>query len=367
MNRSAAATAGTVDRSTITEVGVVLVHTNAPAENQILAYIRSLDGALIRSGAYATGGAGAAQQGAPADPLASQDSLVRDPRTGSIYVVNAGTDTLSVFATDSGRLQLAQTLRTDGEFPASIAASGDLVFVLNAGGDGTISGFRVDGGGLRPIPGSTRRLGLGNTNPPYFLSSPAQIGFAPDARHLIVTTKNHNRIVTFRVDDDGRPSDVPVVTDSAGPVPFSFLFDRHHHLIITEASGAVSSYAVEADGRLSVISSSVPNGQQATCWIAAAKGFVYAVNAGSGTISGYTVDAGGRVRLLDRDGVTARPGPGAIDAAATPNGEYLYVQNGATASIHPYRVNDDGSLTALPEVGGLPRFGAHSAEGIIAY
>ena len=34
-----------------------------------------------------------------------------------------------------------------------------------------------------------RSLGLGNTNPPDYLHWPGQVGFSPDGRKLIVTTK----------------------------------------------------------------------------------------------------------------------------------------------------------------------------------
>lgn len=345
---------------------MVFVHTNDPAANQVIAYARGGDGTLTRQAAYATGGAGGVQQGAPADPLASQDSMVYDAQARMLYVVNAGSNTLSMFAADVTGLQLRQTLPTDGDFPASVAFGHGLVYVLNAGGDGSVTGFRVDDAGLTPIPGSTRGLGLGNTNPPFFLSSPAQVGFSPDGSHLLVTTKNHNQILSFAVASDGMLSDLPVANASAGAVPFAFAFDGAGHLVVAEASGALSSYTVNPDGSLSAISASVANGQQATCWLALAKGYGYAVNVGSGAISGYAVDAAGRLRLLDADGRTADAGGGAIDAATTADGEYLYVQNGATATIHIYRVHDDGSLAAADTVTGLPRFGGHSAEGIVA-
>ena len=137
--------------------GVVFVHTNDPDANEIIAYRREGTGALVREAAYATQGAGGVQEGAPADPLASQHSLVHDERTGQLYVVNAGSDSLSVFGVDGARLQWRQTVPTDGEFPASVAVARGLVYVLNAGGDGGVSGYQVESDGLRPLPGSARR------------------------------------------------------------------------------------------------------------------------------------------------------------------------------------------------------------------
>ncbi len=344
---------------------VVLIHANDPEGNAVIVYRRGDDGVLSRYRAYPTGGCGAAEAEAPADPLASQRSIEYDETSGRLYVVNAGSDSVSVFDIDGYRLRPVQVVPSEGPFPVSVAARDGLVYVLNAGGDGSISGFRSVPEGLVPIPGATRGLGLGNGNPPHFLSSPGQVGFTDDGRHLVVTTKNHDLLLTFPVAQDGSPAAEPVVTRSTGSVPFSFVV-APGLVVVAEAVGAVSSYRVEPDGRLSTVSASVPNGQQATCWIARAKRYVYAVNAGSGTVSGYALEPDGRLRLLNRTGVTAQVGAGAIDVAATPDGRILYVENGATAMVHPFRIEVDGGLLPLPETTGLPRFGGHSVEGLVA-
>jgi DNA-binding beta-propeller fold protein YncE len=345
--------------------GVVFIHANDPGGNSVIAFRRGDDGVLSRERSYATGGLGAEETGAPADPLASQRSMEYDEVAGRLYVVNAGSNTVSVFDVDGFRLRPVQVIESGGDFPVSVTAGDGLVYVLNAGGDGGISGFRSVAEGLVPLPDSTRTLGLGNDTPPYFLSSPGQVGVVADGRALVVTTKSHDTLMTFPLDPDGGPAPEPVVTPSSGRVPFAFVVTPAGVVVVAEASGAVSSYRVEPDGRLTPVSASVPNGQQATCWIARAKSHVYAVNAGSGTVSGYAVDAAGHLTLVGH-GVAADVGPGAIDVAATPDGSTLYVENGASATVHPFRIELDGSLLPLPETTGLPRFGGHSVEGIVA-
>jgi 6-phosphogluconolactonase (cycloisomerase 2 family) len=345
--------------------GVVFIHANDPGGNSVIAFRRGDDGVLSRERSYLTGGRGSEQAGAPADPLASQRSMEYDDATGRLYVVNAGSDTVSVFDVDGFRLRPVHAVATGGAFPVSVTARDHLVYVLNAGGDGSISGFRATPEGLVPVDGSVRTLGLGNENPPYFLSSPGQVGFTADGRALVVTTKNHDTLLTFLLGSDGVPAPEPVVTPSSGSVPFAFVVTPTGVLVVAEASGAVSSYRVEPDGRLTPLSASVPNGQQATCWIARGKRHVYAVNAGSGTVSSYAVDASGTLTLVGH-GVTADVGAGAIDVAATPDGSILYVENGASATVHPFRIELDGSLLPLPETTGLPRFGGHSVEGLVA-
>jgi 6-phosphogluconolactonase len=46
-----------------------------------------------------------------------------------------------------------------GSMPTSVTKAGYLVYVLNAGGNGSVTGFRIlDNGKLLPIPNSTRYL-----------------------------------------------------------------------------------------------------------------------------------------------------------------------------------------------------------------
>ena len=121
------------------------------------------------------------------------------------------------------QLHLEQVLPSGGSFPVSLGNHGDLLYVLNAGGTGTVSGFRIEDAGLEPIPGSTRSLGLANAPTPFFLSSPAQVGFTPDGHDLLVTTKTHSQVDVFRVGSGGELSAAPVVNAVPG-VPFAFLF-----------------------------------------------------------------------------------------------------------------------------------------------
>ena len=180
----------------------LFVQTNQPAANTVVVYRRASDGSLTEVAEYQTGGKGGVAVGAAAGLLASQGSLVLDQAHGLLYAVNAGSDSVTVFGVRGDQLRAASRRpvprRGDGD--------GDDVYVLNGGGDGSVSGFRVHRGGLAPIPGSTRTLGLGGSNPPAFLASPAQVGFSPDGHHLVVTTKTHNTIDVFDVTRDGRLS-----------------------------------------------------------------------------------------------------------------------------------------------------------------
>jgi 6-phosphogluconolactonase (cycloisomerase 2 family) len=343
----------------------VFVQTNDPSGNAVIAYRRAADGSLTRAGTFPSGGLGGTTISAPTDPLASQGSLVLDRDRGLLYAVNAGSDSVSVFSVDGTRLVLRQVISSGGDFPVSIARARNLLYVLNAGGEGSVAGFAVTGNHLVRAAGSSRSLALANSSPPFFLTSPAQIGLSPDADHLIVTTKVNRAVDVFEVSPSGRLSDRPTVTSDTGPVPFAFDFDSTGRLILSDASGTANTFALGRDGSLAAVAAAAPNGQAATCWIVQARGFFYTTNTGSDTITGYSQDGAGQLHLLSADGVSARTDGGPIDIAATPAGRLVYELNGTGGTLGIYAVGRDGSLTKTGSVTGLRAFdGVNGMQGI---
>lgn len=343
---------------------VVYVQTNEPAGNHVVVYDRGADGRLSQAGTYATrGNGGAAAPGNESDRLASQGSLAYDASRSLLVAVNAGSDSISAFKVQGDRLKLEDVLSSGGEFPASIAVHGDLVYVLNSGGAGIVQGFRIQGHRLVAIPGSARSLALANTDPPFFLTSPGQVGFTPDGRNLLVTTKaSTSAIDVFAVQPDGRLSVAPVVNPSATPVPFAFTFTPSGRLADGEAgTSSLTTYAVQGDGSLTD-PKSLSDGQVALCWITPARGFYYVANTGSNTLSGFSIAADGQPSLLGATGVVATTEPGPIDLAASSEGDFLYGETGLASTVDEYHVESDGSLTKLGTVTGLPP----GIEGIAA-
>jgi 6-phosphogluconolactonase (cycloisomerase 2 family) len=338
----------------------VFAATDNLAGNQVVAYRRAADGTLTLAGTYPTGGLGGQLAGSVVDHLASQGSLGYDGRRGLLYAVNAGSDTVSVFAVRGDRLALRQVIGSGGAFPVSVAVRGSLVYVLNAEGGGSLHGYRVASGRLIPIAGSTRALGLNPAATPQFTNTPGQAAFSPDGTQLIVTTKaNGSDIDVFAVRPNGRLSSQPVVNADPGAVPFAITFDPAGHLVIADAgTNALSTFALRPDGTLTALDT-VGTGQSATCWVAADRGLLFASNAGSASISGYASAPGGTLTLL---GQTATD-PGTVDAAVTPGGRFLYVQTGGNGVLDEFAVSPGGSLA---EVGHLTVAGAIGGEGIVA-
>lgn len=342
--------------------GVVFVQNDDPSGNTVVAYDRTHSGGLKKVGSYPTGGRGGVLSGSVVDHLASQGSLRYDKSSHSLYAVNAGSDTLTSYAVSGDHLTRRQVVPTGGDFPVSIASHGNLVFVLNARNGGSLSGYLRVGSHLLPIPAWHRELHL-NTSAPgqadEFTSTPGQVGFTPDGRNLIVSTKNGgNTLETFPVGLLG-PSLRPVTTTLPGAVPFGFAFDQRGHLVLSEAgTNSVATFAVSRRGTVSAIDSAA-TGQAATCWIATSGDKVYASNAGSGNLSRYTTSHSG---TLTSRGLTATD-PGTVDAAASSDGRYLYVQTGANGIVDAYRIQPNGGPT---KTGSVTVPNAVGAEGIVA-
>ena len=323
------------------------VQTNDADQNEIVAFARGADGRLQPLGRYATGGLGTGKAHLP-----SQGSVVLDDSGRWLLVANAGSDELTLFEVEPDGLRLADRIASGGSAPTSIAVHGEHVYALNNGSTG-ISGFVLDGGRLRPLEGSARQLSSE--------ADPAQIAFSPDGSTLVVTERGTNRISSFELDERGY-ADGPTTIDSAGATPYGFDF-AGGAVVVTEAFGgeigraAASSNALDAPGRLAAVSASVADTRSEVCWAAATRDgrFVYVTNFGDGTISSYRVESGGRLELHEAVAAATRLGrPGVRDEAISRDGRFLYALDADAHAVFGWAVGEDGSLTAVGDVDGLP-------------
>jgi 6-phosphogluconolactonase (cycloisomerase 2 family) len=434
--------------------------TNALGNNQVLVYHRGAGGNLTSTPVQTinTGGGGSGLQLAGVDALGSAGSIQLDPGHHLLFVVNTesvaenngagayntdcaqGTITSFIVGSD-GTLTFADRVFSRGMFPNSLtvrrqradddgddrSGSGDLLYVLNAGGPEiaicnnqpasantpNITGFTVDKlGRMRPIPNSTQSIDPGpasasggescsaasaagfsgltgapaadfqcGLNPPSFPRSPAQVRFTPGGHQLVVTVKGTSTIYVFHVNEDGIAEDPEITQATLPALPsfFGFTFDHRGNMLVTElfgsatsipkgGAGALSSFHVDRDGDLHAISSHVDDGGTAACWIALEPltgRFAYVANNLSASISSYSVGFGGAVTLLNG---TAASGAGPNDLAiATENGSsFLYAVDAGSGTVGAFQINlIDGSLSGLSGGGGLPA--GRSAQGVAAY
>lgn len=331
------------------DVGAVFTLSNSAAGNAVIAFGRSADGSLTPAGSFATLGNGTGAG------LGSQGAVALSDDGRFLFAVNPASNSITSFAVDGTSLARVNTVASGGTLPISLTTHGDLVYVLNAGGIENITGFSIGAtGALTALVGSSRPLsgtGVG----------PAQVGFDPSGRWLIVTEKNTNRIDVYAVGNNGYAS-APVVNPSAGQTPFGFAFNQHGVLIVSEAFGgavnasAVSSYTVGSSGTLDVVSASVPTTETAACWVAVTNNgkFAYAANTGSASVTGFEVRKA-TLSILNADGKTGATGTTPIDAAVSRNGQFLYTLTAGSQAISAFSVRqNDGSLSNVGGAVGLP-------------
>ena len=340
----------------------VFVQTDNSAGNQVVAYDRADNGALTLANTYNTGGLGGVLNGSAVDHLASQGSLTYDRANALLYAVNAGSNTVSVFSVRGDQLSLREVVNSGGVFPVSVAVHDDLVYVLNAENGGNVQGYFAFFGRLFPLPKSNRSLGLTiPSDTTQFTNTPGQVAFSPDGSRLIVTTKaNGNDIDIFRVGFFGQLSTSPVVNTEPGTVPFAVTFDQAGHLVVANAgTNALATYTLNPNGTVALIDA-VGTGQPATCWVAPAHGYFYASNAGGPSLSGYQSAANGQLTLIGQTSTD----PGTVDASASVDGQFLYVQTGGSGIVDEFQVGVGGALTG---VGSVTVAGAIGGEGIVAF
>jgi 6-phosphogluconolactonase (cycloisomerase 2 family) len=331
--------------------GMVFSSSNAAAGNELLVYARGHDGGLVFHTSVGTGGLGSGSG------LGSQGAVALSGDGRWLFVVNAGSNTVSTFAVRKSGLQLVKTSDSGGLHPISVTEYEGIVYVLNDGGTGNVAGFRNVHGDLQPIAGSVRGLSAAGG------TGPAQVGFSDDGDAIVVTEKATNLVLAYRVAGSGSIG-APIITASPGQTPFGFAFNRRNRLLVTEAWGGatgastVSSYRfVSSDpARPQVASAAVPDTQGAACWIAITPNgrYAFVANTGSASVSNYRIAGNGQIELVAAAAGSTGAGSAPADTAISADGRHLFVRNGKTFTISAFAIDHDGSLAPAPAVGGLP-------------
>jgi 6-phosphogluconolactonase len=317
--------------------GFVYVQTNDADDNEVIVFGRDADGSLERLSAYPTGGKGS---GAP--HLPSQGSVVL--AEGRLYVTNAGSDDVTVFAVEGAELRPVERIASGGSVPRSVAVHGDWVYVLNAAG----------------VPNVARLGGTAIALPEG--SDPAQVAITPDGRTLLVTDRASDSIHAFALDADGVPQE-RVTHRSSGATPYGFDVTADGVLVVTEAARAqvgkasASSYKLDGPAQLAPVSGAVGNTRSEVCWAVVSNDgrFVWVTNFGDGTISTYAIGGDGSIELREAVAATTVEGqPGIRDEALSADGQYLYALHSDTGRVFGWKVGAEGVLAAVGSANGLP-------------
>jgi 6-phosphogluconolactonase len=329
-------------------VGYVYTASNQTSANRVLVYSRTVGGELTYVNSYATGGTGTG------GGLGNQGAVTLSDDNEMLLVVNAGSNSVTSFTVSGASLQWKSTVPSGGTGPVSVTVHHDLVYVLNAGGSGNMSGFRLhDDGTLHPIAGSSKPLSSST-------AGAAQVSFVADGYVLAITEKATNKIVTYTIDAMGKP-DMMHSINSSTPTPFGFAVGKENIIYVSEAAGGaagasnISSYLVHHDGMIELVEGSVGAGQSAACWVVITNNgkYIYDTNTGSGNLSSFITDHGDLTVLEAIAGVTGG-GSSPIDAALSVNSKFLYVLNTGNNTISVFEVDNDGSLNNIQTLQGVP-------------
>jgi 6-phosphogluconolactonase len=329
-------------------VGHAYLDDNTATSNTLAGFDRHSDGSLtpIPGSPFTAGGAGLGAG------LASQGAIELSSDGRYLLAVDAGSNQISVLRLgDSGVPKPVGTpVSSGGSEPLSIAVSGDLVYVANAGaGETNLTGFRLaPNGALYALPSSTVALPAG--------SGPDDVLFDPRGRKLVVDLVNTSMIASFHVRRDGllvAAPGSPIAAQGPGPFGAEFRPTNPSQLFVSnahggEGNGTISAFLVAGSGQLAPIGASpFANHQTAPCWVEISHDgqFLFAVNTASGSISSYSINPDGSLVLLASTpfGVT---GAGAVDARLSPDGRTLLVDGSKAGMIASFAVKG-GELTEL--------------------
>ena len=333
---------------------MVFSMTNAE-NNSIVAIKQDMAGMLSGAEVYITNGNGTGAQ--TVDPLGSQGSVILSGDGRFLFAVNAGSNNISSFLVQQGRLVFTDVVYSGGFHPNSLATIGNFLYVTNSG-DAThpsnVTGFEISTDGhLSQISGGVMPLSAANAGPGCVVIS--NLG-----RKLVVSEKTSNALSVFQVQSNGTLLRLKIYR-SIGAVPFGSAFLDNLLLVSEAGPNALSSYSVAADGSLTVISGSILTNQKATCWVSvdSKRRYAYTSNAGSGTITGYFINNDGSLTVVGSILSTPQGTGAPLDSAIDKSGQNFYVLNGNEGSISSFKIAGNGELsllqvykdTKLPQVG----------------
>ena len=322
--------------------------SNQVSGNSVMEYERSNDGMITFNASYPTGGTGTG------GGLGNQGAVILGGDDEILLAVNPGSNSISSFKVTGNGLNLKSTVSSGGMRPVSITMNDDIVYVLNAGGSGNISGFKLGNNDkLTPIPNSMRPLSSAT-------SGAAQISFVNEGKVVVITEKATNKIITYTINGMGVPGVMHSIT-SANATPFGFDAGKNGNIFVSEAAGGapgastLSSYDVSNNGTISLLDGPVGASQSAACWVVISDNgkFAYTTNTASNNLSSYDINKNSGAISVNT-AIASTTGMGPIDAALNNNSKYLYVLNAGSHSIGVYAVANNGGLSIVQTLAGLP-------------
>jgi hypothetical protein len=368
--------------------GWVFTATNNPKGNQVIVFKRGSDGKLKQSATVSTGGKGIASEPPFGFPIVdSSGSINLTPDGKLLFVVNAGSNSVTSFKVTSSGLKKVSVAGTQGKLPISLASSSaHLLYVVNEGTH-NIYGWRFTSDGkLTGIKGSNEKLtAVTPKGAKDKVGVEAAIGFVNSGAVVAVTQRGlprtYGEINTFVIDHNGAagPSKAYATRGVANPFGFSaigsYLLVSNAGLVKTPSgampnpadfsqfTGSAATYKVSLDGKVHFVKN-VLTGGRAACWLIVERNgrTAFVTNtlssgtpptggptSGQGAVASMSVGGNGQLKL-EKQANTSPGFPG--DEALSHDDKYLYVSVPSIivpggSHMEVYKVGKGGSMTHI--------------------
>jgi len=362
-------------------------------QNMVIAFRQGADGKLTEMQRVPTGGKGTngftpvtGEKTSP-DSLISSNSVIASKDRKSLFVVNAGDNTVASFAVSpDGMLVLTDTQSTGNELSGGFGTANSLayndtdgtLYVLHSFGPNHIRTFTAMGGKLMLRPQAK------SVNAPMAMDRvPTQIVLTPDNKFLLahvlfdarpsdagLVLAKEKTLVTFPVLMGGALGE-PVFNEAGGITPFASCFlngsaTTFVTVLAAESSAVVSTIMPDGtikSGKPAKIDTMV-NGMMSEpseiCWISVSDDNKYAfgTNFGYGTVSAFSLNgmepmvamstAAREVGDGTFKGLAGVPSSGAGDSVVS--GKFLYQLYANAKKLVGYMIGEGGMLTKVTEI-----------------
>ena len=231
-------------------IGAVYTASNELAGNAVLVSSISSTGALTYMASVPTGALGSDNIHV-SDALFSSHAVVVDRQRYFLFVVNAGSDSLSLFTIDPAfptSIALVGTEPSGFDYPVAIALNPAraLACVTHGGVVNGIRCFDYSSGVLAVIPSWDRPLNLGGvTNPPTPVNGSSDIQFTPDGQSLLIAAHDNGLglIYFFPIDysTNSIAATATIVHPRGARDSFSLQFFGTDSVLVTDPGAAGAS------------------------------------------------------------------------------------------------------------------------------
>ncbi|KAJ7983090.1 hypothetical protein DFH06DRAFT_715224 [Mycena polygramma] len=340
-------------------VGAAYFMTNEPTGNYLVSSTIGSDGKLALYEAVNTGGIGAHGLPAPPglDPLFSQGSVGVSEAKRFVANVNAGSNTVSVFAIDlfnpAQLWQVGKPVSSGGEFPTSLAINkaGTRVCVVNGGKVNGVSCYNYDAWvGLTPLKNTIRSLKLNQTTPATGPpNTPSQIIFGQDEKTLIISVKA-GFLAVWDINADGSLSaNFRTVTGGAAPFSLNHIPGKNA-LVASDPGVGYDIFDLDSDAKTAAVSTPIAN-QGANCWSVYSKesGNFYIIDVGRSVYTEVQVSSTLNSTIVKQYNI-GTDGPIDSDVATVGKKDFIYSLAANVTGLTVLSVNGPGKAAVYQRV-----------------